>query len=579
MQPIEWFREARFGMMVHWGLYAIPAGEWRGERTDFLGEWLMSAFRIPVREYEQLAADFDPQGFDADEWVRLAKDAGMRYLVVTTKHHDGFAMYRSAVDPYNIYDATPFKRDPLAELAEACSRHGLALGVYYSQEQDWHEPEGGDPGPGYHKNFGLSWGNDWDFTDYTAKDFSRYFRHKALPQVRELLTNYGPICSIWFDNPIVITPQQSDELIDLVKSLQPRCLVNSRIGNDRGDYKSFGDNEVPSAPVTGAWETIATLNDTWGYKHFDAAWKSPHDLLGILTSLAAANTNYVLNIGPMADGRFPPESVRILLGLAAWSKVYGEAIHRTRESPFPYSQPWGVITARDGTESSTLYCCLRDTDRTSLTLGGVRNDVVRAYDLAQPSTTLQHTKTGESITIGLSEMITTASFPVIALELRGPINVDNGIQPQDGGAIDFPATLAIVHGEGLPPESLPKPAATGILTNWFDTRAWLEWSFSAPTKGAYRVEIVTSALHYNAKWEGGHRVRVEVGDTACEALIVDDEPVTTSETRYYRQAISHCGIVQIDAGGEHTLKLTALEIKPIQWVGLALVAVRLYPVS
>ena len=164
MQPIDWFRDARFGMMIHWGLYAIPAGEWQGERTEFLGEWLMSRFRIPVSEYEQLAARFNPRAFDADTWVQLAKAAGMRYLVVTAKHHDGFAMYHSTVDRYNIVDATPFQRDPLAELAASCARHELALGVYYSQEQDWHEPDGGDPGPAYHKNFGLKLGKRLGFS-------------------------------------------------------------------------------------------------------------------------------------------------------------------------------------------------------------------------------------------------------------------------------------------------------------------------------------------------------------------------------------------------------------------------------
>ena len=397
-----------------------------------------------------------------------------------------------------------------------------------------------------------------------------------LPQVRELLTRYGPICSIWFDNPIVITPEQSRELCALVKELQPDCLVNSRIGNALGDYHSFGDNEVPSAPISGAGETIATLNDTWGYKHFDRAWKSSRELLGILTSLAGTNTNYVLNIGPMADGQFPAEAVRILGELAVWARGNAEAIHGTRQSPFPYSQPWGVITARQGTDSSTLYCCLREANRTSLTLNGVRNTLLRAYEPATPAAALRHTRTAHGVEVELPATFATPDFPVIAVELRGALAVDTAIMPQDGGVIDFPAALATVHAEGLPEEAVPVLAPTGIMTNWFDTRAWLSWSFTLPAPGTYRVEVITSALHHSATWHGGHRVHLAAGDACCTATLACDAHVTTPETRYYPQAISRCGLLHLSEPGACTLTLTAQEIAPIPGVGLALVAVRLY---
>ena len=309
----EWFKQAKFGMMVHWGLYALPAGEWNGNRMPFVGEWAQSCFRIPNAEYGALAQAFNPIRFDAEAWVRQAIDAGMQYLVVTSKHHDGFALYHSRVDAYNIVDATPFKRDVIAELAEACRKHGLKLGLYYSQELDWHEPHGGGYRSGRTNCGCMSWTNDWDFPDNDAKDFTRCFEGKIKPQVEELLRNYGELCLIWFDTPGVITPAQSTELFDLVKTHQPDCLVNSRIGNGLGDYRSMGDNEIPDAFFGDELvETAATLNDTWGYKSFDQNWKLAEEVLRIKKHLNARGVNYLLNVGPDALGRIPGPSVDIL---------------------------------------------------------------------------------------------------------------------------------------------------------------------------------------------------------------------------------------------------------------------------
>jgi alpha-L-fucosidase len=309
----EWFKQAKFGMMVHWGLYALPAGEWNGRRIPFVGEWAQSYFRIPNAEYSALASAFNPIFFDADAWVQLAIDAGMQYLVITSKHHDGFAMYRSRVDAYNIVDATPFGRDVIVELAEACRNNGLKLGLYYSQELDWHEPHGGGYRSGRTNCGCMSWTNDWDFPDNDAKDFTHCFEGKIKPQVEELLCNYGDLCLIWFDTPGIITPEQSAELFRLVKQHQPDCLVNTRIGNGLGDYHSMGDNEIPDAFFGDELvETAATLNDTWGYKSFDQNWKPVEEVRRIKDHLNARGVNYLLNVGPDALGRIPASSVDIL---------------------------------------------------------------------------------------------------------------------------------------------------------------------------------------------------------------------------------------------------------------------------
>lgn len=315
MNNKEWFKKAGFGMMIHWGLYALPAGEWKGRRMpqDIIGEWCQQYYRIPGREYERLADAFNPVLFSADEWAELAVAAGMKYMVFTAKHHDGFAMFKSDVSDYNVVDRTPFGRDVVNELAEACRRHGLKFGLYYSEDLDWHEPDGG----GY--TMGHTWcgdkadfTNSWDFPN-AGKDFSRCFEKKIKPQVKELLTRYGELCLLWFDTPVTIKPEQTDELYALVKRYQPDCLVNSRIGNGWGDYTSAEDNEIPDDDKGEAlFETPATMNDTWGFKYSDDNWKSAERLLQIKEHLNSRGINYLLNVGPDYLGRIPAPAEAIL---------------------------------------------------------------------------------------------------------------------------------------------------------------------------------------------------------------------------------------------------------------------------
>ena len=302
-----WFQQARFGLFVHWGLYAIPAGEWRGRQVPWLGEWIMHTARIPVREYEQLAKAFSPVRFNARDWVRLAEQAGMRYLVFTAKHHDGFAMFHSKADDFNIVDASPFGRDPVAELAEACARTTVKLALYYSQAQDWHEPHAGTG------EYDEGYGNRWDFPQGTPEGFQEYMERKALPQIRELLTQYGPVAMMWFDNPIAsFTRRHAETVKDLVRSIQPQCLISARIGHQLGDIRGFGDNQMPENGVACPAEACVTMNDTWGYKREGGIWKSPEELLALRRQADGRNCNLLLNVGPMADGSFPPEAVERL---------------------------------------------------------------------------------------------------------------------------------------------------------------------------------------------------------------------------------------------------------------------------
>lgn len=316
------------------GLYSLLGGEYRDKRVKDYAEWIQSYATIPNAEYELLAKSFNPVYFNADEWIKLAKDACMKYFVFTAKHHDGFAMFHSRADKYNIVDATPFGRDAVGELAEACYKHGLKFGLYYSQELDWHHPHGG----GYSNLSGCSgtsWDNNWDFPDRSKKDFSICFEEKIKPQVEELLKNYGELCLMWFDVPHTITRQQSLELSRLVKSVQPDCLINSRIGNGAYDYVSLGDNEYPRrmpksrdkeknlndiggfkySPYS-LYETAGTLNSSWGFKYFDQNWISARKIAKRRRRLNGLGINYLLNVGPDGLGRIPSASRELLLKAA-----------------------------------------------------------------------------------------------------------------------------------------------------------------------------------------------------------------------------------------------------------------------
>lgn len=304
---VENFMKLRLGLFIHWGLYAIPAGEWKGQpmRGNGYAEQINNNCRIPNREYEPLAGLFQPQAFDAETWVRLARNAGMRYLVFTAKHQDGFAMFHSKVTDFNVVDATPFARDPLAEIAAACAKYDVRLGIYYSHARDFHCP-------------GANWndhGNTWDFSPQTEADFENYFESLALPQVKELLSSYGEIFLMWFDVPYQIPARLSRRLRDWVKGFQPECLVNSRIGNGFGDYESLGDNQLFSEAVTAPFEACVTMNETWGYSKHDEHWKTPAEVIRIAETVFQKGGNLLLNVGPDAQGSFPEPAVGILEAL------------------------------------------------------------------------------------------------------------------------------------------------------------------------------------------------------------------------------------------------------------------------
>ena len=415
---MQWFREAKFGLFIHWGLYSIPAGEWKGQPVAGIGEWIMNRAKIPVGEYEQLAGQFNPVKFNAEEWVQMAEDAGMKYLVITSKHHDGFAMYHSLVSKYNIYDATPFHRDPLRELAAACAKHHIKFGFYYSQAQDWHEPNGA--------------GNTWDFGPDPQKDFDQYLRSKAEPQVKELLTNYGPICLIWFDTPRMMDKgDRSQRFIDIVHNLQPATLIDGRLGA-KGDYVSMGDNRIPDKVVEGDWEVPATINHTWGFKKDDTDWKTPEDITFKLVDIASKGGNYLLNVGPTSEGIIPQASQDNLRAVGRWLKINGEAVYGA--GPTPFGDELGTpdpskvdkqgrpgFTQATGwrctTKPGKLYITIFKWPGDSFELSKVKGKVSKAYLLAGHQA-LKLSQTGDTVKVRLPAAAPAPIASVLVLETK-----------------------------------------------------------------------------------------------------------------------------------------------------------------
>ncbi len=327
----QWYKDAKFGLFIHWGLYSLLAGEYNGKKTDRIAEWIMNDQDIPVQEYEKLASQFNPVEFNAESIVKKAKEWGMRYIVFTAKHHEGFAMWHSKCSKYNVVDATPYGKDILRELQLACQKNNMKLGLYYSQAQDWHDPDGFM----YRK-------------DNSHKNFQAYLDRKCLPQLREILTEYGDISLIWFDTPMDTTLAQSQSIINLVKSLQPNCLVSGRIGSHMGDYMTTGDNFLPRLPYEGDWEVPATLNDTWGFNKYDHNWKDPNDIIRLLLKINSRGGNYLLNIGPDSLGRVPEGSIKVLDQVGKYVQENSNAIFDTkRVEIYAYELEWAQFTRKD----------------------------------------------------------------------------------------------------------------------------------------------------------------------------------------------------------------------------------------
>ena len=468
---MKWLREARFGMFIHWGLYSVPAGTWHEKRIGGIGEWIMNNGKIPVADYASLASQFDPIKFNADTWAQIAKDAGMKYMVITAKHHDGFAMFHSLTDPYNIYDATPFKRDPIAELSAACRKRGIKFGVYYSQAQDWHHPGG------------AAYGGHWDKAQ--DGDLNEYVRKVAAPQVDELLTRYHPAV-LWWDTPVDMTPEDI-RLLTADFPKDPGLIANNRLGNGVP-----GDTETPEQfiPATGFkgrdWETCMTINDTWGYKSYDTNFKSTETLLHNLIDIASKGGNYLLNVGPDSTGTIPAPEVERLEQVGKWMKKNGASIYDTTASPYKRLPFDGRATVK----GSTLYLNVFNWPQSgALTLTGLKTPVRSAREIATGQKLVVASAGDGTISISRPSELDPLST-AIELKLAGPpvvAEVEARISPSSDGVLTLAATDAELDGGTIQLENQN-------LGFWMDAKDGAYWkvAITDASSGKYSVKMVVS---------------------------------------------------------------------------------------
>ena len=527
-----WWRDARFGMFIHWGIYAVPAGEWNGRRIGGSSEWILKDASIPIADYQALAAQFNPQRFDADQWVAIAKNAGMKYIIITAKHHDGFAMFRSAAHPFNIYDATPFKRDPLAELAAACRKAGMKFGFYYSHDQDWTAPGG------------AVIGKTWDRAQ--EGDFEDYLRTKSIPQFKELLNNYQPAPDvIWFDTPTTeMTPELARQFIDLIKPAHPNLIWNERLGGGfKGNYRT-PENHIPADGMKGRdgqpedWEVCMTMNGAWGFKKHDHRWKSPETLVRNLTDIASKGGNFLLNVGPTAEGLIPAPSVERLAEVGRWLSVNGESIYGTTAAPFKKQPDWGRITRKGDTLYLHVFTWPKDG---KLTLP-VANASTSARLLAAPAARLTTAATERGLEITLPSAAPDRINTVVAVALAGPLVeiAPPPIAQADDGRLTLLAAAAEITGDKLKLEDGHEPN----LGWWSDTRSHATWTVRITRPGVFTPALLSACDAQNA----GSEFTLALGDQSVTGTVAD-----SGGWKNYRAA--PLGRLRIDRPGTYTVSL------------------------
>ena len=473
---IAWFREARFGMFIHWGLYAVPAGEWEGKKYGGGVEWIMEMAGIPVAKYEPLKDKFNPVKYDAAEWVRIAKDAGMKYIVITSKHHDGFALWDSKTSDYDVM-ATPYRKDILKPLAEECRKQGIKLGFYHSI-MDWHHPDYGQ-----RRSYDPR-------TELGKPDMDRYTAYMKA-QLKELLTEYGDVACVWFDGEWESpwTHERGKDLYNYVLGLAPKTIVNNRVDKGRNGMQGmtgegfFGDygtheQEIPRTGLPGVdWESCMTMNGTWGFSAHDLNWKSSTTLIQNLSDIASKGGNYLLNVGPTAEGEIPPASVERLAEMGKWLDTNGEAIYGTKASPFARS-PY-----RWTQKKGVLYLHLFNWQTGELALPGIGSKVTHAQILGRKTReAMAFRQEGDVLTLNLTGEAQNPHNTVIRIDYSGePKFKDQGLTLA-GATLSLPSGLAAVHGTTLKPES-------GWLGFWTDQDDWASWDFEVKTPGRYDVEL------------------------------------------------------------------------------------------
>ena len=530
-ERMAWWREARFGMFIHWGLYADPAGEWKGEQIPGISEWIMLRAKIPVNEYESLAKNFNPEKYDAEAWVKLAKMAGMKYIVITSKHHDGFAMFHSKASKYNIYDATPFKRDPLKELAEACEKEGIRLGFYYSQAQDWHEPGGTYPG--------VDRGEPhWD-PELKRDSLMNYINGKALPQVKEILENYGGLDILWWDTPIGMT-EEAAQLLQNEANKYPDMLTNNRLYRPwPGDF-STPEQHVPPTGLDYDWEVCMTMNTSWGYKWYDNNWKSTKTLIQMLVDIASKGGNLLLNVGPTAEGLIPDSSIVRLKQMGIWMQQNSESIYGTSASPF-FKLPWGRCTQKESDGHTLLYLHVFNWPKDQvLKVPGLKGSIKDVYLLSRPQQKFAWKFEEGDALIHAPSVTFDPINTVVVIKIKGKPEITSNMPSLKDGRILLTADFADIHNPGYGEHAVLKQFdKKAFITNWTDSRTRLEWMLNITEPGTYKIESLIKA-------EKNCSLKVLIDDTE----IISE--INSTGDKFYDISL---GEIQITETGNKLLKI------------------------
>ena len=540
------FRDGNYGMFIHWGLFSHLGGQWRGQTFYGIGEWIKRQMKIEDADYMALAKEFNPTEFSASKIAKLAKAAGMKWIIITSKHHEGFAMFKSA-HPFNIVDATPFARDPMKELAAACKEEALGFGFYYSHNQDWTAP-GGTNGPKTNPNGAPA-------------TFEQYFREKCFPQVKEICTQYGPLNFIWFDTPGKMPKDLVMELADLVKKTQPKALLCSRIGHGLGDYESKGDMEVPPRNIEGLWETCDTTNDSWSYAWYDQNWKDSREILHRLVATVARGGTYLLNIGPDGKGRVPEQVAKYLRKAGEWIQRYPQVIYSAGPSPWGHSMPWGDVTTVGNTLNLVVFAWPGDG---RLFLPGLQTEIAAAAVVVggklQP---VKWAARGTWTELQLPSAPPERPASVVAVKLKGQakVNPTLGIDPNISVTllVEFAEAVGAEKKEIRWMEKFGEWKFANQISKWGETGKAV-WTLDVCEAGDYQMELVY-------KGEGRLAWRIET-----------DEGVKL-QNQQNSSHIYHAypfGLLTFNKPGKHTIAVSLVEGDPQK---ASLQSIRLSPVE
>jgi len=545
---MKWWREAGFGMFIHWGVYAVPAGTYKGKKIRGIGEWIMNRGKIPVAEYKQFAKQFNPVKYDPDAWVRLAKEAGMKYIVITSKHHDGFALFDSKVTDWDVVDATPYGKDLLKPLAEACRRHGIKLGFYYSQAQDWNHPGG------------AAAGGHWDKAQ--DGDMDEYIKNIAVPQVKEILSNYGDLAVLWWDTPTNMNKERADVLLPLIR-LRPGIITNNRLGGGYQGDLSTPEQRIPATGTPGKdWETCMTMNGTWGFKSYDHNWKSTETLIRNLVDITSKGGNYLLNVGPTALGEIPQPSIDRLKEIGKWMHVNDESIYATTASPFS-KLPWGRCTKKIKGNQTILYLHVFDWPADSeLLVPGLKTKVKNANFLVSDQN-IKISTNEDGVVLGVPARPLDPIDTVIVLQLDGELRIEKILPKQKAdGTLELSASLVEIHNEGggQAPQVESKYGKPNI-GYWLDQRDWVEWKFKIDKPGSFDLiaEIATPA--------NNSQCTLKLADQTLSAKAAN----TGDYDKFTEQNL---GRIKIKQSGKYSLEVKP---KPNHWSPLNLRQITLKP--